>query len=94
MIAKYTIRYAIPFTREHVDSEYHTDDPIACQEFLTALLERGLRIREIRHEGVALPVKESDRLIKAAASVLAAQHVERSLGLKAEEVHYRFGFTA
>ena len=95
MITKYTIQYAVPFARGgNPTSEYHTDDPVACESFLTTLLESGLRIHEVRHEGVPLPQKESDRMIKAAAGVLAAQHVARSLGLKGEEVHYRFGFAA
>ena len=35
-----------------------------------------------------------DVLVKNAANTLAAKHVAKSLGLNAEQVHYRFGLAA
>jgi hypothetical protein len=96
MIPKYHIEYAIEFGG-HRDShcrDFQTDDPVACEEFLVALLERGLRIQAIKHEGLPLAQREFDVMVRNAAHALAAKHVARSLGLKAEEVHYRFGLAA
>ena len=67
---------------------------MACEQFLTELLERGHRIRGIHHEGVELPRVDSDRMIKTAASMLAAKRICIALAIKPEEERYRFGFTA
>ena len=93
MIPKYHIEYAIEFGghREPHVHDFQTDDPVACEEFLVAVLECGLRITAIKHEGVDLTQRESDALVKNAATTLAAKHVAKSLGLNAEQVHYRFG---
>ena len=94
MIPKYNVEYTVDLGRHAHTSHYTTDDPVACEQFLTELLERGHRIRGIHHDGVELPKVESDRMIKTAASMLAAKRICLSLGIKPEEEHYRFGFTA
>lgn len=94
MMPKYTIEYGIPFKRKVMPHHYSTDDPVACEEFVEELLERGLAIRAIRHEGVELPSPEFDRVVKTAAGMLAARSVCTSLGIKPEEEKYRFGFSA
>lgn len=94
MMPKYTIEYGIPFKRKVMPHHYSTDDPVACEEFVEELLERGLAIRAIRHEGVELPSPEFDRVVKTAAGMLAARSVCKSLGIKPEEEKYRFGFSA
>ena len=96
MIPKYHIEYGIEFGG-HSDKHQHdfqTDDPVASGAFLVALLERGLKIRAIKHEGVALTQHESDSLVKNAAKTLAAKHVGLSLDLDATQVHSRFGLAA
>jgi hypothetical protein len=96
MIPKYHIEYAIELGghREAHVRDFQTDDPIACEEFLVAALESGIKIKAIRHEGVDLSQHEFDALVKSAATTLAAKHVARSLGLNAEQVHYRFKLAA
>ena len=94
MLPKYTIEYTTQFRRHAHTNHYSTDDPVACEEFVEELLERGFPIRGIKHEGVDLPKPEFDRVVKTAASMLASKHVCASLGIKAEEEKYRFGFTA
>jgi hypothetical protein len=96
MIPKYHIEYAIELGghREPHVRDYQTDDPIACEEFLVAALEAGIKIKAIRHEGVDLTQREFDVLVRNAATTLAAKHVGKSLGLNAEQVHYRFGLAA
>ena len=96
MIAKYHIEYSFEFgghRAAHI-RDFQTDDPVACEEFLVALLERGIKINSIRHEGLTLSEHEFDALVRNAATALAAKHVAKSLGLNAEEVHYRFGLAA
>jgi hypothetical protein len=94
MLPKYTIEYTAGF-RRHTETGHHsTDDPVACEEFVEELLERGFAIRAIKHEGVEMPRPEFDRIVKTAAGMLAAKHVCASLGIKPEEEKYRFGFTA
>jgi hypothetical protein len=94
MIPKYTVEYGIQFRRHAQTNHYSTDDPVACEEFLVELLERGFQVREVRHEGLALPRSEFDRLIKTAAGMLASKHICASLAIDPEEERFRFGFAA
>lgn len=94
MLAKYNVEYGAPFRRGVVESEYNTDDPVDCEEFLAELLERGFRIKGIKHEGVALSSHEFEKMIKAAANMLVARHICNSLEMKTEEERFRFGFAA
>ncbi len=94
MMAKYTIEYGVPFRKHVQPHHFSTDDPVACEEIVEDLLERGLAIRAIRHEGLDLPRHEFDRLVKTAAGMLAARSVCKSLDIKPEEEKYRFGFSA
>ena len=94
MIPKYKIEYAIPFNRHALPHYYVTDDPVACEEFLTELLDHGVKIIEVQHEGIALPKVESDKLIKTAAGILATNHICKSLGIDRVEAHHRFGSPA
>jgi hypothetical protein len=94
MIPKYTIEYTTPFKKHAQPNHYSTDDPITCEEFVQELLERGILIRTIKHEGLDLPKHDFDRFVKTAASMLASKHICASLGIKPEEERFRFGFTA
>ena len=94
MLPKYTVEYTTQFRQHAHTNHYATDDPVACQEFVEELLERGAVIRAIKHEGVELSRHDSDRILKTAAGMLAAKHLCASLGIKPEEEKFRFGFTA
>ena len=94
MLPKYTIEYTAQFRRHAQPNHYSTDDPVACEEFVEELLERGFAIRAIKHEGVELPKNEFDRVVKTAAGMLASKHICASLNIKADEEKFRFGFTA
>ncbi len=94
MIPKYIIEYTTHFRRHSQINHYGTDDPVACAEFLEELLERGLKIQAVKHEGLDLPRHEFDKLIKNAAGMLASRHICASLGIKPEEEHFRFGFAS
>lgn len=94
MIARYNIDYAIQFKRHSPTHHYYSDDPVACQEFLSELLERGFQIIAIRHEGAELPKGDFDKMIKTAGGMLASKSICNALGISPEEEHYRFGFTA
>ena len=94
MLPKYTIEYSAQFGRQSQSYHYSSDDPVACEEFLAELLERGFRIKIIRHEGLELSRPNCDKLIKTAGGMLAAKCICQSLGISTEEEHHRFGFTA
>lgn len=94
MLAKYHIEYAMNLGRNAHVNHYQTDDPVAAEEFLVHLLEHGYRFRALCHEGVELPRPESDKMLKTASAILAARHLCRTLDIKPEEEHFRFGFTA
>lgn len=94
MIPKYTIEYTTQFRRHAQPNHYSTDDPVACEEFVEELLERGLAIRGIKHEGLELSKHDFDRIVKTAGGMLASKHVCASLGIKPDEEKFRFGFTA
>ena len=83
-----------PFRRHEQPHQHLTNDPVACEEFLTELLERGFKIKGISHEGVALPKVDIDRMIKTAAGMLATKRICRSLGIGGAEAHHRFGSPA
>ena len=94
MLPKYSVEYTIQFRRHALSNHFSTDDPVACEEFVEELLDRGITIRAIKHEGVDLPKNEFDRIVKIAAGMLASKHICISLGIKASEENFRFGFTA
>ena len=94
MIPKYTIEYTTKFRKHTQTNHYSTDDPVACEQFVEELLERGFPIHGIKHEGLDLPKHEFDRIVKTAAGMLASNRICASLGIKPEEEKYRFGFTA
>lgn len=92
MMNKFTIEYTQQL-RDGKLHQYRSDDPVACQEFLEELLERGCHIRAIRHAGIDLPGQDFDKMIKTAAGMLASKAIRVSLGISTEEEHFRFGFT-
>jgi hypothetical protein len=94
MIPKYTVEYTTKFRKHAQTNHYSTDDPVACEQFVEELLERGFPIRGIKHEGLDLPKHEFDRIVKTAAGMLASNRICASLGIKPEEEKYRFGFAA
>jgi len=94
MMPKYTVEFSTQFRKHALINHHSTDDPVACEEFVEELLERGFAIRGIRHDGMELPKPEIDRMIKNAAGMLASKHVCTSLGIKPEEERFRFGFAA
>lgn len=82
------------FRKHGQPNHYSTDDPVACEEFVEELLERGLKVRNIKHEGLDLPQPDFDKVVKTAAGMLASKRICASLGIKPEEEKYRFGFAA
>lgn len=69
MLKKYTVEYSIQF-RKHSPPEHHqyfTDDPVACEEFVQGLLERGMGLHAIRHDGSDLSRPDFDRIVKVGA---------------------------
>jgi len=94
MIPKYSIEFSFDMKKHAQPNRYSTDDPVACEEFVTELLERKFHICSICHDGLPVTRSEFDAVIKRAAGNLAAKHICASLSLKPEEEHYRFGFAA
>lgn len=98
MLAKYNIEYALPLhahDHQHEQTQHHiTNDPVSCEQVLSELLERGIKIKSVSHEGVVLPGVEFDKMIKTAAGMLATRHICRSLGVDSVEAHHRFGSPA
>ena len=96
MIPKYTVEYTIRFRKHQPTTPLHfsTDDPVACEEFLVELLERGFKLIGIKHEGVDMKQAEFDRMVKTAAGMLAARHICAALNIDADEEKYRFGMAA
>ena len=74
MIPKYHIVYGMDYNghRDAHVRDFETNDPVACEAFLVALLERGMKILAIKHEGVALEQKEFDVLVRNAATTLGS----------------------
>jgi hypothetical protein len=96
MLKKYSVEYSLQF-RKHAQTERHifyTDDPLTCEAFLQELLERGMTIHLIRHDGAEIARPDFDRMVKVAASAIAARLICTSLNIKAEEEHHRFGFAS
>lgn len=94
MLPKYSIEYTVTARKRNFNHHMSTDDPVAAEEFIEELLDRGYRIHGVRHDGVALPDRDFDKMIKTAAGMLAARRICNSLGIKSEEEHHRFGFSA
>lgn len=96
MLKKYSIEYSLQF-RKHSPPEHHfhyTDDPVSCEEFVQELLEKGMGIHAIKHDGADLPRVDFDRIVKVAAAEIAARRICTSLNIKPDEERYRFGFAS
>ena len=89
MLPKYKVTYDIDQHGKMPASHFTTDDPVTCETFLTDLL-----YREIAHEGVALPPKQFDEMVRSAVLQLASRHVCTSLKISTDEAHVRFGLPA
>jgi hypothetical protein len=94
MIPKYTIEYSPNFRKHAHTAHYATDDPVACEELLEELLERGFVVKAIKHEGLDVGRADFDKMMRNAANLLASRKLCVSLGLKPEEERFRFGFAA
>ena len=94
MIPKYTVEYSSGFRRGSLANHYSTDDPVTCEEFVEHLLDQGYVLKSIKHEGVELERAEFDKLVHDAANMLVSRKICASLGIKAEEERFRFGFAA
>ena len=94
MLPKYTVEYHLKLRKHDHVSHYGTDDPLACEEFLVDLLERGAKIVAIKHDGLDLSQHDFDKMVKTAACIMAAKRICTSLGIDAEEEKYRFGLAA
>lgn len=94
MLSKFSIDYVALPQHHSRTLTHHTDDPVAAEEFLMHLLAARARILEIRHEGVALPSAQRDRMLKIAAERVASELLCESLGINAADVRARFGLAA
>ena len=71
MLAKYKIEYTVPFNGHQTTTHHQlTNDPVACEQLLAEVLDRGFTIKAISHEGVELARSEADKMIKTAANIL------------------------
>lgn len=94
MLSKYHVCISVPVQRALVPHDYRTDDPVACEEFLSEALENGFRIDSIHHEGAALLAEQRDRLLRSAACSVAAKLLQRSLQIDEAEARHRFQLPA
>jgi hypothetical protein len=92
MLAKYSVEFTISFRRHQISHHYRTDDPVALEEFVVELLEKGYRVEKILREGILLSQHDADKILKTAASLLAAKHLQLSLGIDEAQSRHRFGF--
>ena len=96
MLKRYSLEYSLQF-RRHSPLEHHqyfADDVVEVEAFVQGLLAHGMGLHAIRHEGADVPPAEFDRIVKIAASEVAARLVCESLHIKADEERQRFGFAA
>ena len=78
MLAKYSVEFTISFRHHQITHHYRTDDPVALEEFIVELLEKGYRLAARRN---SLPQHKADKILKTAATLLAAKHLRLSLGI-------------
>jgi len=94
ILAKFAINYTVfPEHNKRVET-HHTDDPVEAETFLVQLLTSGTRIHSIMHDGVPVEPHQFDRLLKVAATRVAAELISRSLHMDYAEVKHRFGFAS
>lgn len=96
MLTPYSVEYSLQY-RKHSPPDHHqyfTDDVVAVENFVQDLLARGMGLHAIKRDGADLPTAEFDRIVKIAASELAAKLVCATLHIKADEERQRFGFAA
>jgi len=94
MLTAYTIEYIVFPQHSTRLLAHRTDDPVEVEEFLMHLLATGARIKEIRHQGIALGGHQFHQMLKIAAGRIAAQLLRESLGIDAIQVKDRYGFAS
>lgn len=52
MLAKYSVEFTISFRSHQITHHYRTDDPIALEEFIVELLEKGYYVETVLREGI------------------------------------------
>lgn len=96
MLKPYSVEYSVQF-RKHSPPDRHqyfADDVVAVENFVQDLLARGMGLHAIKRDGGDVPRIEFDRIVKIAASEVAAKLVCATLHIKADEERQRFGFAA
>jgi hypothetical protein len=96
MLKKYTVEYSLQFRKHSPPNhhEFYADDVVQCETFIQDLLARGMGLHAIKHDGADVPPAEFNRIVKIAASEVAAKLVCTSLHIKPDEERQRFGFAA
>ncbi|MEO6002680.1 MAG: hypothetical protein ABIS43_05975 [Opitutus sp.] len=96
MLKPYNVEYSFQF-RKHSPPPHHdfyADDVVEVEAFVQDLLANGMGIHAIKHDGRELAKTEFDRIVKVAASEVAAKLICASLHIKSDEERFRFGFAA
>ena len=96
MLKKYTVEYSLQF-RKHSPPDRHqfyADDVVECEMFIQNLLDQGMGLHAIKHDGADVPKVEFNRIVKVAAGEVAARLICTSLHIKPDEERVRFGFSA
>jgi len=94
MNTKFAIDYIVFPQHNTRVSTHFTGDAIETEEFLMHLLLSRARIKEIRHDGVALSEHQFDRMLKTAAERIASMILREALAVDSVSVRDRFGFAA
>lgn len=92
----YSLEYSSQFRRHSQPVHQHVfaDDVVEIEGFVQDLLVHGMGIHAIKHEGADVAPAEFDRIVKIAASEVAAKLICASLHIKTDEERQRFGFAA
>ena len=90
----YEVEYSSGNRGDAAIQRHKTDDPVACEMFLSDLLEKGKKIHDVLRDGKPLGQHAFDGMIKSAAGMMTQEHVCKSLDVDSVEAHYRFGVPA
>ena len=90
MLAKYHAQFSIPLEHRRLASDFHTDDPVELERFVSDLLLQGYKINSISHQGVALPQSEFDAVVLLGAKTALIKLLTTSLDIDEAKTRHRF----
>ena len=90
MLANYHVQFSIPLEHRRLANDFHTDDPVELERFISDLLLRGYKINSISHQGVPLTQPEFDAAVLLGVKTAMIKLLTAALDIDEAKMRHRF----